>query len=931
MDNSIAVAWIKRRREQSMEWDTIHLAKKSNNEELLNFLRFQHENNDWPLLGLDEWHALVNEQLEIEQKLADAHSAAILMSENEDNGLTVPIEDGSAWQCYKKRLLDQGFSLTSLENMEKSTIATLKHLSLDTSNRDAVKGMVMGNVQSGKTANMAALMAMAADYGWNMFVILSGTKENLRQQTMARLFRDLTNQECDLNWGSIDNPEQQEAHGKRPEHKNFRENSNIRYISVCLKQKTRLENLIGWLRMHHPTQGLMKVLVIDDEADQASINTNAQNPRNARNNNDELDPTVINGLIKQLVNQIDSEGNAIANRFLAMNYIGYTATPYANVLNEVERDSLYPRHFISYLNTPAEYFGPQQIFGCQDNPEFNGLDIIRNVPDTDVSDIKEIQNGKTDVLPSSLRDALFWFICSIACMRKWQYAKPISMLIHASRLTSDHRKIESAVRKWFQETPKREILDGCRKIWEYETSRLSLEDFRHQFPSYEENCASEINDYPAFDDIKQNIIYILEHGLTNIGIDRTGRCRYRAGIHLCVDNSENARPGRNGATRLVYPESNDAPRPAPAFLVIGGDTLSRGLTLEGLVSTYFLRVTKTADNLMQMGRWFGYRKGYELMPRIWMTKRTAELYEFISRVDYNLRKEVVEMSAMGRRPIEYAPRLMSHPSASVLRIVAANRMQSAATVEFDFSGHSTETGVFDNDEVKLRENLQRAAEFIRSMGEADIRDDENPHAKNAYVWRNIEFEQVKNFVSQFHYSERQRAFNDLNPMLEWIEDMTAKGNLSSWNVILAGKSSDEMDRAWEPAEGVKIGMIQRSRRYEVSTDNAIRIGALRSPKDFLADIKMENVSEKTRREIGSFREHKTREIQKFRQEAGLGRTPQLFIYVIDKDSKAAANSNRYDLNAEEDVIGLSINIPGERSASTTVRIAADIPEVESEL
>lgn len=239
--------------------------------------------------------------------------------------------------------------------MEDANIKILRQLSRDTHETGAVKGLVIGNVQSGKTANMAALMAMAADAGWNMFIVLSGMMENLRAQTLRRLVEDLNSNSCSLNWEAIDNPLGVETYGRRLCDKNFTKESKMRYLTVCLKNSKRLKNLIDWLNSDECSRKEIRLLIIDDEADQASINTATKSQR-----------TTINRLILNLVNNRNSRGDQACCNFQAVNYIGYTATPYANVLNEAPgEESLYPSNFIATLSVSDEYFGPQQIFGYE--------------------------------------------------------------------------------------------------------------------------------------------------------------------------------------------------------------------------------------------------------------------------------------------------------------------------------------------------------------------------------------------------------------------------------------------------------------------------------------------------------------------------------------------------------------------------------------
>lgn len=207
---------------------------------------------------------------------------------------------------------------------------------------------------------------------------------------------------------------------------------------------------------------------------------------------------------------------------------------------------------------------------------------------------------------------------------------------------------------------------------------------------------------------------------------------YSSGIHLCIDNSD-----ANNNSRLIYPNNNEMPCDAPAFLVIGGNTLSRGLTIEGLISTYFLRPAGCADTLMQMGRWFGYRKGYELIPRIWLSARVRDQFRFISEMDQKLRNEIKFMAEIGLNPADCGPKIMISPSTQFLKIVSDNKMQGAVAATYDFTGHTMETGVFTNDQNMLESNLNLLSTFIESLGNSSTDVHENPYAVNNKVWKNI--------------------------------------------------------------------------------------------------------------------------------------------------------------------------------------------------
>lgn len=904
------IEWIKTERNEGKSWEDLRFAGETNEQELIDFLMYASKRMHWPVLSAEDWYQFVEQQRNEEEnleKLIDTKGATIIHATNEQNLINISSDEDSAWQCYKRLLLrTKGFREDVVNIMQDANTKILRQLSRDTHETGPIKGLVVGNVQSGKTANMAALMAMAADAGWNMFIVLSGMMENLRVQTLKRLVEDLNSNSCRLNWEAIDNPRKIEQYGKKLTDKSFTAESNMRYLTVCLKNSKRLRNLIDWLNSDENNRKNIRLLIIDDEADQASINTQTQAER-----------TVINRLILNLINNRNSQGYQACSNFQAVNYIGYTATPYANVLNESPGpESLYPSNFITSLSVSDEYFGPQQIFGYESDDDnstsYPGLDIVRLINEGDIEDIKDIQEVGNIDIPKSLIDAICWFICGVAFMRYICYKKPVSMLIHTSRLTSAHNNMEDAITSFFEQRATNDIIESCRNIWERESSRFSKSAFISQYKNYAN--ASSINDYPEFDELRIHIEHLLTSGLSSLEMNSDNRIKYGSGIHICVDNSDK----NNDSSRLIYPNDNELPCDAPAFLVIGGNTLSRGLTIEGLISTYFIRPAECADTLMQMGRWFGYRKGYELIPRLWLPMIVRERFRFMSEMDQKLRNEIKTMADLSLNPAECGLKVRTSPSAHFLRIVSANKMQDAIPAKFDFAGHTMETGVFTNDVELLRGNLNLLSTFISSLGDPSTEVNENPFAANSKVWKDIQPQRIKEFLRKYNYSERLRGFNDLNVFEEWLDNVTEEGLLGCWNVILAGINHNETLGERRITDTISINKINRTRRYEESGDGTINIGVLRSFNDFLSDISVRKEDQgilSTMKDV----KHNTVALNLLREKLGLSTNPQLLIYVIDKDSIPRSNSNRYPMNAVEDIVGFSINIPGIRKGKSTVQ------------
>lgn len=927
--------WIKDSRERGISWNEIELGRKGTYSGLQDFLSLQEDINFWPNMSISDWTQLVQLQKNAEERVKSIElidGIAHIHDSRQDNAVTVPEDETSSWQLYKKKLLSDGFKAETVEEIERTTLKILKRLNGDTTTSGPVKGLVIGNVQSGKTANMAALMAMAADWGWNMFIVLSGTIENLRVQTQNRLFNDL-NQQGSLWWRPLQHLSKTVDISQRAQSLHFDPGSKERYFTVCLKNSARLRKLIQWAQADKNKQRQMKILVIDDEADQAGINTS---------NIEQAEISRINKLIRALVNGKNEKNADIDTSYLAMNYIGYTATPYANILNEASEDSLYPRSFISTLAVSKEYFGPQQIFGyAGDSASFDGMDIVRLINPDELDELKSIHDGDSFSAPPSLLDAVCWFMCGVACMRIWGYKKPVSMLVHTSQKTAHHSAIAGVISDWITHTSVQDIIKRTERVWYEETAKFSLEAFRDQYPTYD-RPDKEINRYPDFTEVAEHIRILLGDRISHIELDSEGTLTYHRGIHLCIDNCTN-----NGVTsdgmhvRLAYPDSHNMPSPAPAFIVVGGATLSRGLTIEGLISTFFLRSVGQADTLMQMGRWFGYRKKYELLPRLWITEKTRQQFVFLAALDQELRDEIQHMDITGRSPADYGPKVKNSPKASFIRITAKNRMQAATEATMDYSGASNQTYLFDNDAALLRKNIEVTEEFIGNLGSEWVPD--TSYFPNNAIWKDISFNTIRNYIEQFYFCNRLRVFNDTKPLMDWIEKVTAEGKLGNWNVIVAGKENDT-NGTWRLPNGKNIYKVNRSKKkcQNEADSTLIDIGVLRDTTDLLADVDVDLINDLELKKIITdfITSGKMKGAPGLRDKAGLDTTPQLIIYRVDKNSTVSQRAKHYgkrdDLAAADDIIGISIYIPGGRigtsyASSVSIKMKNDIFDGDADL
>ncbi|MGF6557860.1 hypothetical protein ABIA48_004240 [Pseudomonas sp. S30_BP2TU TE3576] len=893
-------------RQQNLKWDEL-LSRGKTEEELDRWLAMQVELNFWPSLGKTSaerrqcWHELVaGKQAADERAVETSRPLVVVGIEESEPDIMVPASAKTAWQLYRKHLLDQGWKKTAVSNIENSALKTLRHMRLKSP--VPVKGLIVGHVQSGKTASMAGLIAMAADHRWNLFIVLTGTLENLRVQTRDRLLNDLV-RPGNLGWRAINHP----SPGSPPEYQarnmDFTKDSRDRHLIVCLKNLARLERLIGWIKELRTGMGNMRIVVIDDEADQAGINT-------ADVSSEER--TRINKLIVELVN-LPAQ---------SVNYIAYTATPAANFLNEGPGEGLYPENFIIALKQSDEHFGPVQIFGNSDTGQ-EALGIVRTVSDEDLERVDAIHDGNISELPKTLEDSVLWFLCCVAAMRVRDFSKPVSMLVHTSSRQAHHAGVDDAIKALLKHfaaqhgTDPEGFMHRCRRFWERVTADLDATDFAIRFPMY--GRLEVIEACPNFDEIYPEFGALLAE-VTAIQLDDEGALSYHQGVHICVDNcANNGINNENEVRRLFYPQppTKGGPDFATAFIVIGGGTLSRGLTIENLVSTFFLRGSAQADSLMQMGRWFGYRKGYELLPRIWMPDETLEKFEFMAQAEEDLRDELERCERQGTKPSEFGPRVRINPRISWLRPTAKNRMQRAIGAMYDFSGVNRQTTLFHDGAGSgdiHRKNFEIAGNFLRARGKGTT------GGFGSLVWRGVEVSDVSEFLRSFTFHPASQFFSDISPFLGWLEEHAKTAGFDTWNVVVGGTEA-KTEGGWG-VPGVSVGRVTRTRLGQERSDGAVSIGALRDPRDLLADL------DSAVSDVPSGKTFTNVYIESLRKKHGVGHVPQLLLYLIDKDSMPKPRptseapegtdvplpeKTRQPLAAQTDIVGVSIWMPGANS------------------
>lgn len=914
--------WIADQCKKGRSWEEIaHLCAEPGEEEDA-FDRLQNEELILPdHMEFEEWPQFVANVRSSYVPVVEMYGIA----DKNANVLGVPTKGDSAWAGYKELLLGrkdgkQRMSGGAVSVLEGNVHWMLNHLERDTRGKDPVKGLVMGSVQSGKTANMIGLVTMAADYDWNVFIVLSGTIDSLRKQTQQRFYHDLFGSGR-LNWHVLDYTRAAERMVDIRNGNEYRTDALDlnrfqdgetspqwlhRYVIVCLKHQTRLRNLIAWLHADKQRAAKMRIVVIDDEADQASINTAKMTDVQ---DEEEIERTAVNALIICLVKGCNADGTVSAVPFQAMNYISFTATPYANVLNEAYRDSLYPSNFICSLPESKEYFGAKAIWGSGEDAGYTGLNIVRTIPGSEMAELKLLQKGNAAGLPMEFKRSVAWFLCAAGILRRRGWKQPISMLIHTVNLQRGHFEEYEALRAWLQQD-KAGIIGLCSDVYQEEKDEFHLQDLREGYPDYarmDEVC----DEFPVFETLRAEIARLLAD-IANIGLGEGGQMQYHEnGIHLCVDNcSANRAVGKDTFLRIAYPSPAELDKmtKAPVFIVIGGNTLSRGLTLEGLVCTYFARNVNQADSLMQMARWFGYRRGYELLQRIWMPVAVQEKFALLEEIDEHLKREFEDFMQKGKSPAVFGPRVMSSSRIARFLLTSASKSQNMEACDLDFTGNSYEVTQFEDDEVGLLHNIEATEAFLTGLGAAEKSD----AIESAYCWRGVPSKDVmEGFLQTYKIFDCSPLCKDIPLFEAWLRDMNAAGHFLHWDVAVAG---DKKAAARWRVAGADVGKIVRSRKVKAQ---CIDIGSLRSGRDVLSDVAVSRLDEKKKSLFAQGKKRGTNLIR-LRYDLGLVDVPLLLLYRIDRE-QGKISKYRTKIGTAQDIIGFSIVIAGQESNEDFVR------------
>jgi hypothetical protein len=665
------------------------------------------------------------------------------------------------WDRYRKSLLQDGFGKEVVGTISRDTDKIVGLLEDPTKTGPwKRRGLVVGHVQSGKTANYNGVICKSADYGYKIIILLAGVHNNLRSQTQQRVEeafigvdtdkkdRNLPLRECKTGAGRLGDEMRIPFSLTSREH-DFRKDSAkaatfslnaVRepVVLVIKKQTSVLKNLVEWLNsLNETTQGKIcnvPMLLIDDEADNASINV-------AKGDN----PTKINGQIRTLLKMFEQSS-----------YIGYTATPFANIFidpeseHEMFEDDLFPKDFIVSLEAPDNYVSAARMFG--EDGDLSHLlqpvsDHLEYFPERHKIDHKIFG------LPPSLTEAVRKFLLGRAVrILRGRGHDHSSMLVNVSRFNLVQQQVTSYLTDYLEE------MRNSIKLHAGLADKDGLKDpgIRALYETWTDMLPSQGE---SWDQVKPCLL-----GAVGPVVVRT------------INNKS--------SDRLDYKNHKEN---GLHVIAVGGLSLSRGFTLEGLMVSYFIRNSIMYDTLLQMGRWFGYRDGYIDLCSLYMTEEAQSWYSHISSAIDELRAEFRLMEQQGRKPSEFGLKVRTHPESLI--VTARNKMRSGKkvlhTVALD--GRLIETAYLKSDPEVINNNRDLLKALLNKMqGAGDYK-----KIEAGYLWKEIPVDIVSNFITRFQNHDDASAITQARPVIDFIQSDADRFGL--WDVCLYSlKSGDKI-------------------------------------------------------------------------------------------------------------------------------------------
>ncbi len=835
------------------------------------------------------------------------------------------IENHFYWNRYKNYLIKQGnISFNSINRLEQSTLPDILNCMGDPKsvNKQWKRGLVIGDVQSGKTSTYTGLICKAADAGYKVVILLAGITENLRQQTQGRIdeaivgitqrkprVKGMPIETLHIGVG-LDNKKipatsytscVSDFVGNNDKIATSLESHNSLILFVIKKNVSVLNKLYNWLKELNldPVKGYIDVpmLLIDDEADNASVNTKK----------DETDPTKTNKLIRN-----------ICNLFKNSTYLGFTATPYANVfidpdsVDAMKQADLFPQDFIYVLNPPTNYIGANEIF-FENSLYHHNLRYISDIeePDYTSDEYDEMVKYNEDdlnmgtfyfkhkkdwhgILPHSLREAtLSFFLGNSIRDLRGQSKTHRSMLVNMSRFIKVHKYIAEYISVLHQE-----VINTIKL-------NFSETEDNSNLPLYDELHKVWLSNYSRITDVsfqrvvqKQNLLHAIEN------------------IQVVVVN------GSKLAGALNY-QAQDSAR----VIAVGGLALSRGLTLEGLITSYFYRNTSTFDVLMQMGRWFGYRRGYEDLFQIWTTQMSADWYAEVALAAQELKDDIANMFSQKLTPKDFGIRVRDDNEK--LQITASNKMRSANALNerYSFYGNIYDTPYLSKDISFNRNNHEvicKLAQLLFEKGYAFNYADNKFWQQNVYDTANdksryfadVPKEVVVSTLQQIKVSLVNPNFNTDN-LLNFLNS-TDSEQLNLWDIVFEGGDGEKhydiegLEMITCPSRAIE----KAQSRNVIQISSRRRILGLREGKFALSDTEIQQAENKCRNNWEQT-ENLTKQEAQHRNvplrayfECLPNRKPLLIIMLIEPKGIDAGISDFKEALGDDRIVAFAIGFPG---------------------
>ena len=699
------------------------------------------------------------------------------------------------WNRYRELLhIEKGWPSQVLAEMDNDTNRIVGYLQnpnkLGAWDR---RGMVIGHVQSGKTANYIGVVTKAADAGYRVIIIIAGVQNKLRDQTQQRVDEGFIGFDTAVGVSSggrqtvgVGNVDSE----RKPVNfttaiwdfnRRLADNVGIRLrdlnepvVFVIKKNTNTLRNLIDWLQTHNARIGAATIrepmLLIDDEADNASINIRHR----------EEQVSTINGQVRELMKLFERSC-----------YVGYTATPFANIFIDPDDESemvgqdLFPRDFIVCLNPPSNYFGADRVFGDRADTILQRVD--------DYEDLLPLWHKIDHVvtgLPDSLHDAVRVFVVARSLRRARGQARAHgSMLVNVSRFVAVQRQVRAEIHALVVEIAASVRVNGAKRFGE--ASRDPQMGALHRV--FEEHYA--------------------------------GTCGHewaavQAHLHDSVSSIRVMAINSKSSDSLNY--ANHA-KSGLNVIAVGGMSLSRGLTLEGLMVSYFLRRSLMYDTLFQMGRWFGYRDGYEDLCRVWMPEEAQGWYEHIAESIDELRDELVHMQSVNATPRDFGLKVRGHPDA--LLVTARNKMGSSEThkIMIGLANRFVETTVLHRDREASDGNLRAVRRLVEHLSTDGFGPAQLERSGGSWLVRSVPLAAVDAFLSAFKNHPGSPATAS-EPVRRYIENRADE--LSEWDVLFAGVRRDTPESLVYDLQGLRVVCQRRSPRKHPD-DSALMVTSKR--------------------------------------------------------------------------------------------------------